>query len=81
MTKIAVLLPYKDMAETAQRVIDENHYQIDYVKVIESEDAVNEARIAAEQGADIIIARGYQAQLIKSYTNIPVVEMRLGYGS
>ncbi len=76
MTKIAVLLPYKDMAETAQRVIDENHYQIDYVKVIESEDAVNEARIAAEQGADIIIARGYQAQLIKSYTNIPVVEMR-----
>ncbi len=76
MTKIAVLLPYKDMAETAQRIIDENHYQIDYVKVIESEDAVNEARIAAEQGADIIIARGYQAQLIKSYTNIPVVEMR-----
>lgn len=76
MTRIAVLLPYKDMAETAQRVIDENHYQIDYVKVIESEDAVNEARIAAEQGADIIIARGYQAQLIKNYTNIPVVEMR-----
>lgn len=76
MTKIAVLLPYKDMAETAQRVIDENHYEIDYVKVIESEDAVNEARIAAEQGADIIIARGYQAQLIKNYTNMPVVEMR-----
>lgn len=76
MTRIAVLLPYREMAETAQRVIDENHYQIDYVKVIESEDAVNEARIAAEQGADIIIARGYQAQLIKSYTNIPVVEMR-----
>lgn len=50
MTRIAVLLPYKEMAETAQRVIDENHYQIDYVKVIESEDAVNEARIAAEQG-------------------------------
>ena len=76
MTRIAVLLPYKDMAETAQRVIDENHYQIDYVKVIESKDAVNEARIAEEQGADIIIARGYQAQLIKNYTNIPVVEMR-----
>lgn len=76
MTRIAVLLPYTNMAETVQRVIDENHYQIDYVKVIESQDAVNEARIAAEQGADIIIARGYQAQLIKNYTNIPVVEMR-----
>lgn len=76
MTKIAILLPYEDMAETARRVIQENQHQIDYVKVIESENAVNEARIAAEQGADIIIARGYQAQLIKEYTNIPVVEMR-----
>lgn len=76
MTRIAVLLPYKDMAEMARRVIDENHDRIEYVKVIESENAVNEARIAAEQGADIIIARGYQAQLIKNYTNIPVVEMR-----
>lgn len=76
MTRIAVLLPYMDMVETVQKVIDENHYEIDYVKVIESEQAVNEARTAAEQGADIIIARGYQAKLIKSYTNIPVVEMR-----
>lgn len=76
MTQIAILLPYEDMAETAQKVISENHYQIDYMKVIESENAVNEARTAAEQGADIIIARGYQAQLIKEYTNIPVVEMR-----
>lgn len=76
MTKIAILLPYEDMAETARKVINENHYQIEYMKVIESENAVNEARAAAEQGADIIIARGYQAQLIKEYTNIPVVEMR-----
>nr|WP_305137007.1 sigma 54-interacting transcriptional regulator [uncultured Schaedlerella sp.] len=76
MTRIAILLPYEDMAETARKVIHENHYEIDYIKVIESENAVNEARIAAEQGADIIIARGYQAQLIKEYTNIPVVEMR-----
>ena len=76
MTQIAILLPYEDMAETARKVIHENHYEIDYIKVIESENAVNEARIAVEQGADIIIARGYQAQLIKEYTNIPVVEMR-----
>ena len=56
MTKIAILLPYEDMAETARKVIHENHYEIDYVKVIESENAVNEARIAAEQGADILCA-------------------------
>ena len=29
MTKIALLLPYEDMAETARKVIRENHYQID----------------------------------------------------
>lgn len=75
MTKIAVLLPYEDMEETTRKVISENHYEIDYVKVIESENTVNEARLAAEQGVNIIIARGYQAQLIKEYTNIPVVEM------
>ena len=50
MTRIAVLLPYKDMAEMARRVIDENHYRIEYVKVIESENAVNEARIAGISG-------------------------------
>lgn len=76
MTKIAILLPYENMLETAQEVIREKQCPIDYLKVIESENAVNEARIAVEQGIDIIIARGYQAQLIKEYTNIPVVEMR-----
>lgn len=76
MTKIAVLLPYADMADMVQKVIREENYQIGYVKAIESEHAVNEVRLAIEQGAKIIVARGYQARLIKSYTNIPVVEMR-----
>lgn len=76
MTNIAVLLPYEDMVEKTWNIIRENHYEIEYVKVIESANAVNEARLAAQQGAEIIIARGYHAQLIRSYTNIPLVDMR-----
>ena len=64
MTKIAILLPYEDMAETARKLIHENHYEIDYVKVIESENAVNEARIAAEQRGGYIdaVPCGYSEQ-------------------
>ena len=29
MTKIAILLPYEDMAETARKLIHENHYELD----------------------------------------------------
>ncbi|MDO4337523.1 MAG: sigma 54-interacting transcriptional regulator [Eubacteriales bacterium] len=46
------------------------------MKEIQTVDAVNEARSAVEQGVHIIVARGYQAKLIKEYTNIPLVEIR-----
>ncbi len=45
--------------------------------MIQTTDALQEARQAAEAGADIIVARGYQAMLIKRGTKIPIVEMRL----
>lgn len=77
MSKIAILLPYENMKETVKKVLDEKDYKIDYIKVISTENAVNEAMIAVERGAHIVISRGYQAQLIKKYTNIPLVEMRL----
>ena len=38
---------------------------------------VNEARLAVEAGAKIVIARGYQAKMIKQYTNISLIEMKL----
>lgn len=57
-------------------MIEEHGYNITYKKVIRTEDSVNEARLAIEAGARIIIARGRQAKLIKEYTNIPLVEMR-----
>ena len=77
MIKIGMLLPYEDMLPIARRVIEETGIQVDYLKVVNTVDAVNEARNALEAGAHILIARGYQATLIQQYTQIPVVAMRL----
>ena len=76
MTKAALLVPYESILRTAEKVMEEHDYHIEYKKVIRTEDTVNEARLAIESGARIIIARGLQAKLIREYTNIPLVEMR-----
>lgn len=71
-----MLLPEERMIEPAKRIIEENKLDVAYIKAVHTVDAVNEARNAVEAGAHILVARGYQAKLIKQYTNIPVVEMR-----
>lgn len=77
MVKIGMLLPEKGMEAVARKLVAENKIDVVYLKAIPTVDAVNEARLAVEAGAHVIIARGYQAKLIKQYTNIPMVEMRL----
>ena len=72
MIKIGMLLPYEDMLLIAKRVIEETGIQVDYIKVVNTVDAVNEARNALEAGAHILIARGYQAKLIQLYTMLLV---------
>ena len=44
MIKIGMLLPYEDMLLLAKRVIEETGIQVDYIKVVNTVDAVNEAR-------------------------------------
>ena len=76
MLKIGMLLPEAGMVETAKRIIKEDNMDNVYLKAIHTVDTVNEARMAIEAGVHILVARGYQAKLIKQYTNIPLVEMR-----
>lgn len=77
MVKIGMLLPEADMVPMAQKVVKDMNVEIACLKAISSFDAVNEARLAVEAGAKIVIARGYQAKMIKHYTNIPLIEMKL----
>lgn len=76
MVKIGMLLPEERMIEPARKIIEENQMEVVYLKAIHTVDAVNEARNAIEAGAHILVARGYQAKMIKDYTHIPVVEIR-----
>jgi DNA-binding NtrC family response regulator len=75
MENIALLVPNDELFRLAHDVLQEMKKQLFLMKIIESEDSVTEARQAINQGAEIIIARGLQATMIKQYTNIPVVEI------
>ena len=77
MVKIGMLLPETDMVPMAEKVVKDMNVEIACLKAISSVDVVNEARLAVEAGAKIVIARGYQAKMIKQYTNIPLIEMKL----
>ena len=74
MVKIGMLLPEADMVPMAEKVVKDMNVEIACLKAISSVDVVNEARLAVEAGAKIVIARGYQAKMIKQYTNIPLIE-------
>ncbi len=77
MAKIKMLVPRSYMVDQAEKVIRDNGFTVDSIKVIETVDTVVEARKCIEEGANIIVARGVQAELIKSYTNIPVAEISM----
>lgn len=77
MVKIGMLLPEADMVPMAEKVVKDMNVEIACLKAISSVDVVNEVRLAVEAGAKIVIARGYQAKMIKQYTNIPLIEMKL----
>jgi len=77
MAKIAFFSPREEMLEQARRVIERLDIHDVELKLVSSANAVSQAKKAAESGAEIIIARGNHASLIKRYTNIPVVEIVL----
>lgn len=75
MGKIVLLVPREEMLYQAHNILQEKRFAISDMHVIQTRDAVVEARKAIAAGAAIIIARGLQASIIKQYTDIPVVEI------
>lgn len=75
MGKIALLVPREEMLYQAHNILQEKKYAVGDMRVIQTENAVMEARDAIGKGASIIIARGLQASMIKQYTDVPVVEI------
>lgn len=77
MSKLAILFPEEQMVRDAEEIVRESRIETAVIKQIRTADTLNEAREAVVKGAKFIVARGYQAQLIRENMNIPVVEVRL----
>ena len=77
MTGIAVLLPDEILGRRAEEIIKKNTDHVVYIKRTSIDTVVQEARKAIKEGANIVIAGGSQAAAVKTYTNVPVVEIQL----
>lgn len=76
MAKAAILVPYLDMCEMAQTLVDEfpelTPMCVEYTRTDQIE---SRARELAAQGCELIVARGVQASIVKHSVKIPVVEI------
>ncbi|MEM1484100.1 PrpR N-terminal domain-containing protein [Oscillospiraceae bacterium PP1C4] len=77
MAKLAFLAPRPEMIEYAHQISLEMGIEDIWMEVVDTPRSVERARHVVSAGADIIIARGYQASLIRHSLNTPVVDLRL----
>lgn len=78
MAGIAFFAPDLQVYERAKEIIDREPGHIKVLKMTEdAENAVIEARKAVSDGINIVIARGWQASMIRQYTNMAVVEITM----
>lgn len=76
MAKIAFMAVNQDMVEQAEEIVKNFEIEVE-IKLTTSDNVVAEAELAAKNGADIVIARGTHAYLVRKHTRIPVVEIVL----
>ena len=77
MAKFALIFPRQEMVEPAGRIARELQMNVVLNQFTNTEDILDMAAEAKRLGADIIVARGRQASILKSRTDFPVVELRL----
>lgn len=77
MARFACLLPRDEMVVMAQRIARELEMELVLCKLVHTADVVQEAEAARRLGADILVARGRQASILKRDTTLPVVEIKL----
>lgn len=75
MANIALLAPRQEMLDLARQMLRETGMTLYHMELVTTENAVQRAREVVAGGADIIIARGHQAYLIKQSVAVPVVEI------
>lgn len=77
MAKISFFAIHPEMIQQANQASEMLHLPLAELKLVETASVIEEAKKSFSNGADIIIARGSQASLIRQYTSIPVVDIVL----
>ncbi|WP_130870409.1 PrpR N-terminal domain-containing protein [Intestinimonas massiliensis (ex Afouda et al. 2020)] len=77
MAKFALLLPREEMVEPAGRIARELGMEVVLNRSVATEHVLEQAETCRALGADILVARGRQASILKEHTDLPVVEIRL----
>ena len=77
MAKFALFFPRKEMVEQAGRIARELGMDVILNRLTTAERILEDAAAARRAGADIVVARGRQARILKENTSFPVVEIRL----
>lgn len=77
MAKFAFIFPRQWMVKTAERIAQDLGMEVVLNQYIATQHALDTAEEARRLGADILIARGTQASILKSGTDFPVVEIQL----
>lgn len=77
MAKFALFFPRQEMVKQAGRIAGELGMNVVINRLTTAERILDDAADARQLGADILVARGRQASILKEKTDFPVVEIRL----
>lgn len=77
MAKFALILPREEMVEPAGRIARELGMEVVVNKAVDTDRVLEEIEECRALGADVLVARGRQASILKENTELPVVEIRL----
>lgn len=77
MAKFALLLPREEMVEPAGRIARELGMDVVLNRSVPTERVLELMEECRSLGADVLVARGRQASILKQNTDLPVVEIRL----
>ncbi|MFQ7452348.1 MAG: PrpR N-terminal domain-containing protein [Flavonifractor plautii] len=77
MARFALLLPREEMVEPAGRIARELEMDVVLNQSVPTERILDLMEDCRRTGADILVARGRQASILKEHTDFPVVEIQL----
>lgn len=77
MARVAILLPRDEMLDTARRMAERHQLDVLEICAVHTSNVLEKLRQVTEAGAEIIIARGVHAMMIRNSCALPLVEIRL----